>query len=225
MIVSLVAIISGVSGVIIGLSSLRSAQLGSINDYFTSGDTKEFKHARGILYTYALQYSNNGISVFNKDFKLQHHDIDKKPIVLYKDDVISTISYISNFFHQWGLLTKHRYLPLWVFQSSSGISVYRLYNASREVIDTYRKTSNPFYGEYFEWLYLKVYKTYKDEIHSYLELNKEKINTKSDRNTISALIIIKETIKLGVKFISVCYIFIHKKRIKTHLFFVLLSMS
>lgn len=174
LIVSLVAIISGVSGVIIGLSSLRSAQLGSINDYFTSGDTKEFKHARGILYTYALQYSNNGISVFNKDFKLQHHDIDKKPIVLYKDDVISTISYISNFFHQWGLLTKHRYLPLWVFQSSSGISVYRLYNASREVIDTYRKTSNPFYGEYFEWLYLKVYKTYKDEIHSYLELNKEK---------------------------------------------------
>lgn len=174
LIVSLVAIISGVSGVIIGLSSLRSAQLGSINDYFTSGDTKEFKHAWGILYTYALQYSNNGISVFNNDFKLQHHDIDKKPIVLYKDDVISTISYISNFFHQWGLLTKHRYLPLWVFQSSSGISVYRLYNASREVIDTYRKTSNPFYGEYFEWLYLKVYKTYKDEIHSYLELNKEK---------------------------------------------------
>jgi len=174
LIVSLVAIISGVSGVVIGLSSLRSAQLDSIRDYFSSGDSKEYSYARSIIYRYGEHIENNGVNVYSKDFKMKHYDIQGNDVELTKLDVIKAVSFVSNFFHQWGLLAKNRYLPIWVFESASGVAVYRLFEYSREIIDEYRKTKNPFYAENFEWLYNKIKKTYRYEIEEYLNvLNKD----------------------------------------------------
>lgn len=177
LIVSLVAIISGVSGVIVGLSSLRATQLDSVRDYFTSGDTEEFITARRIIYTYGKHLENGGNNVFFKNFKLPFKNKNNEDVELSKQNVLDAISFIANFFHQWGLLTKNRYLPLWVFESSSGVAVYRLFEYSKEIIAYHRENNNPFYAENFEWLYNKIKKTYKYEINIYLTLhNKKEIN-------------------------------------------------
>lgn len=52
-------------------------------------------------------------------------------------------------------MVKKKYLPLWVFESSSGQAVIRLYEGLESMIME-RREDNLMYGEYFEWLYKKV---------------------------------------------------------------------
>lgn len=69
-------------------------------------------------------------------------------------------SYVINFFHKWGHMTRLHYLPLKVFNSASGIAVIRLYNLLRPYILENRKY-NKLYAENFEWLYNQIRRKYK----------------------------------------------------------------
>lgn len=131
-VVNIVAILSGISGILVGAASIRISNLGAVQEYFQQGDTKEYTEARRKLY--------------NK--------IDKKQKI-DKDDLDAGI--VVSFFHFWGLMVKKHYLPIWVFDSASGYAVIRLYEGITGMIEERRK-DNPQYAEYFEWLYKKIKK-------------------------------------------------------------------
>ena len=129
-IVNIVAIMSGVSGILVGAASIRISNMGAVKEYFQQGDAAEHTKARKQIY-YKME---------------QNITIDKNDLAAA--DVVS-------FFHFWGAMVKKKYLPLWVFDSASGYAVVRLYEGLEEMISERRK-DNPRYGEYFEWLYHKV---------------------------------------------------------------------
>lgn len=129
-VVNIVAILSGISGILVGAASIRISNLGAVKEYFQQGDTAEFIEARRKIY-----------SKIDRNIKIDKNDVDAASIV--------------SFFHFWGLMVKKKYLPIWVFESSSGQAVVRLYEGLHSMIMERRK-DNPMYGEYFEWLYKKV---------------------------------------------------------------------
>lgn len=155
-IVGIVAIITGISGGVLGIVSLRTANLENVREYFQTGDTKEMIYNRSVLY----EFKASNKSLYEPDFFLKHYDINNNPSNLKMKDIELSVSKISSFFHLWGLLAKKGYLPLWVFESASGIAVCRLYYASIEVINNKRK-KNPLYAENFEWLTNKIIEKYQ----------------------------------------------------------------
>jgi len=170
-IVGFVAIISGISGVLLGLSSTKTSQLESVRTFFEKSDSTEYMKARKALYTYKKYLEETSIDLFDPKFNMKFIWDSNESVVLVKEDIMKYISYICNFYHLWGLLTKKGFLPLWVFESSSGISVCILYDLSKPVIDYHRKNRNPFYAENFEWLYHKIKIKFKKEIDLYDKLN------------------------------------------------------
>ena len=63
-------------------------------------------------------------------------------------------SKIVNFYHQWGLMAKHKYLPLWVFNDGNRNGAIRLYEKLTCYIKDMRKLHNDeTYAAGFEWLY------------------------------------------------------------------------
>lgn len=49
-VVNIVAILSGISGILVGAASIRISNLGAVQEYFQRGDTKEYTEARRKLY-------------------------------------------------------------------------------------------------------------------------------------------------------------------------------
>ena len=129
-IVNIVAILSGVSGILVGIASIRISNMGAVKEYFQQGDNKENAEARKEIY---YKIDNN--------IKIDKNDRAAASVV--------------SFFHFWGAMVKKHYLPVWVFDSASGHAVIRLYEGLQEMIEERRK-DNSKYGEYFEWLYYKI---------------------------------------------------------------------
>lgn len=135
-IVGIVAILSGIAGIIMGISSSRQASLDAVKDYFQQGDQSELVSARKKLFEHHV----NG-----KDFK---------------DDDIAKV---CNFFHFWGLMNRKRYLPIWVFEGSSGVQAVKLYKILEPIIVEKRK-NNKFYAVEFERLVKRIKTKYKADI-------------------------------------------------------------
>lgn len=133
-IVNIIAIISGIGGIIIGVASFRISSLEAVKEYFSQGDTAEMKERRKYIYDKV----KNGEKIGPNDLNA---------------------SVVCSYFHFWGLMVKKRYLPIWIFESASGTQVLRLYRYLEEHIEEKRK-ENPFYAEYFEWLAKKIEKKY-----------------------------------------------------------------
>jgi hypothetical protein len=170
MVVNLVAIFSGISGLTLGISSINSAKLDNVREYFYTGDTKEYSYSRGVIYKYQMYKLETKKSIYSDDFVIQHFDMSGNPILLNRINIEQAISYVSNQFHMWGLLTRKGFLPLWVYEGASGVAVYRLYESSKDVITHIRNTTNPFYAENFEWLYEKIKVVHKEDINTYLNI-------------------------------------------------------
>ena len=73
-----------------------------------------------------------------------------------------------------GPTCKKRFLPMWVFESSSGFSVVKLYEAVEDIVDHNREESNFFYAENFEWLKNKIEHKYRKEINACRDMEKRK---------------------------------------------------
>ena len=134
-VVNIVAILSGISAILVGVASIRISNLGAVKEYFQQGDNKEYTTARHNLY-----------KKFDENVPIDPNDADAS----------NTVS----FFHFWGLMVKKKYLPFWVFKSASGHAVIRLYEGLREMIEI-RRVDNPEYAEYFEWIYRKCCRALK----------------------------------------------------------------
>jgi len=142
-IVNIVAIVSGASGVIIGLSGFKISSLDAVKEYFQQGDAERFIKARHNIYS--VSEEGKSIEFENKD-----------------------ASIICSFFHFWGLMVRKKYLPIWVFESASGIAIIRLYDILKDFIDEHR-ISNPFYAEHFEWLVCSVKRKYRKRIKQFYD--------------------------------------------------------
>ena len=92
-VVNIVAILSGISAILVGVASIRISNLGAVKEYFQQGDNKEYTTARHNLY----KKFEEGVSIDPNDA-----------------DASNTVS----FFHFWGLMVKKKYLPFWVFKSA-----------------------------------------------------------------------------------------------------------
>ena len=136
--VNIVAILSGISGILVGAASIRISNLGAVEEYFQQGDSREYTEARRRVY-----------NLIERKQKIDKDDVD--------------VGIVVSFFHFWGLMVKKHYLPIWVFDSSSGYAVIRLFEGLSGLIEERRK-DNPKYAQYFEWLYKKIKKNLgKDE--------------------------------------------------------------
>lgn len=62
---------------------------------------------------------------------------------------------ILYFFHRWGLAAKHGLLPLWVFDSASGLRILQLHDALEDFLVKERKRS-PKYAEGFLYLVASI---------------------------------------------------------------------
>ena len=148
-VVNIVAILSGISGVLIGVASIRISNMEAVKEYFQQGDSLENVAARKEIYC-----------KINNNIKIDKNDVAAGSII--------------SFFHFWGIMVKKKYLPLWVFESASGYAVIRLYEGLQEMIEERRK-DNEKYGEYFEWLYYKIKKRLKEsaKIESHIDIQKQ----------------------------------------------------
>ena len=66
-IVGVVAIISGVGSMIMGIASVLSASLDNVREYYATGDTKEMSDARRVLYNYRYIKIKFGKSIYDKE--------------------------------------------------------------------------------------------------------------------------------------------------------------
>ncbi|WP_206759420.1 DUF4760 domain-containing protein [Guptibacillus hwajinpoensis] len=132
--VGIAAIASGVSGILMSLSTKRVANFEAIREYFQQGDTPEMTKARHNIY----ESENKGV------------DLDPEAATL-----------ICSFFHFWGMMVKKGFLPLWIFKSASGPSIVRLHHLVTPYIAQRRLSNNKYYGEGFEYLAKRITKEYK----------------------------------------------------------------
>lgn len=145
-IVNIIAIISGLSGIIIGISGQRITNLEAVKEYFNQGDNEKITISREVIYGY-IDYellSNRIVEGWTNDE--------------YKE-LSNCASTIINFYHMWGLMTRKKYLPIWVFKGSSGRQLIVIYEKLQVYIQLKMK-DNSDYAENFSWLYKKVKRKY-----------------------------------------------------------------
>lgn len=134
----IIGIFTGTIATIISILSYNHNKIEAVTAYFAYDKDLNFLKGREIVYNLEDNY------IVTKDSELSQN-----------------VSFVMNTFHSWGLLVKHRQLPLWVFYdkkygiTSSGITVIRTY---RKLIPTIRhyRNFNVKYAEYYEWLYNQI---------------------------------------------------------------------
>jgi hypothetical protein len=82
-IVNIIAIISGIGGIIIGVASFRISSLEAVKEYFSQGDTAEMKERRKYIYDKV----KNGEKIGPNDLNA---------------------SVVCSYFHFWGLMVKKK---------------------------------------------------------------------------------------------------------------------
>lgn len=141
-VVGIIAILSGITGIIMGVASARQASLAAVKDYYQQGDSDKYVIARRYM--------------------TDNHDL--KTIEDYNQ-----VADIMNFYELWGLLNRKNYLPIWVFGGVSGVRVVEMYVNLTDLINVVRKgelgegkSENPFYAKQFEELAYRIYRQYQN---------------------------------------------------------------
>ncbi|MBO7274531.1 MAG: hypothetical protein J6V22_06715, partial [Clostridia bacterium] len=174
-IVGIVAIISGIGSVIMGISSIFTSSLDNVREYYATGDTEKMVDARKVLYNYRYIKIKYGKTISDDDFdKWIKENIETSQTVLSsttKQEIQSAASVVADFFQMWGLLQNKGFLPIWVFETASGYSIIKLYEAIDDIVIQARAT-NPFYAGQFQNLCIRINSKYRKAI---LECRKREI--------------------------------------------------
>lgn len=180
-IVGVVAIISGIGSVIMGISSIFSASLDNVREYYATGDTKDMAFARQVLYNYRYIKIKFGKTVFDDDFdEWVKKNINPDDSILRatdKNEVLAAAALTADFFQMWGLLQYKNFLPMWVFETASGYSIIKLYEASEDIF-LYHRMTNPFYAMQFKNLCSRITSKYRKDISECREKECEYIKNK-----------------------------------------------
>ena len=171
-IVGIVAIISGIGSLLVGISSIFSTSLDNVREYYSTGDTPEMSKAFSVIFNYRYIKMKYQKSVFDKDFdEWVKENIDGKQDILLpttKKEILEAAETTANFFQMWGLLQYKGFLPIWVFETSSGYSILKLHEGIEDIIDNQRK-NNPFYAGQFTNLCYRIYNKNKKAIKTCFE--------------------------------------------------------
>lgn len=144
-IISVVSLITAILGLVISFFNFHRSSLEALNLYFSRARDEKFVEGKKIIYNSTPQ----AIEEMKKDFP------NKVP-----DSIVEVI----NFYTHWGLMVKHRQLPMWLFYNrktgitTSGNAVTVTFDITKPIIDCYRKHKNPHYAEYYEYLYNEIKK-------------------------------------------------------------------
>lgn len=193
-IVGVVAIISGIGSLLVGISSIFSTSLDNVREYFSTGDTVAMEKARSILYNYRYIKIKYGKTIYDEDFDqfAQQQEIQEHPMLrtTNKEEILSAAETTLDFFQMWGLLQGKGFLPMWVFETASGYSILKLHQAVEDILTEKRKT-NPFYGQQFSFLCDRIKKKYKKVILQCIESEKLYIAQNLDIKSINLETILK----------------------------------
>lgn len=63
-------------------------------------------------------------------------------------------------------MVKKKYLPIWVFEDSSGFAIVKLYRILSHYIDE-KRVDNPYYAVHFQWLANKIERKYKKIVNEF----------------------------------------------------------
>ncbi len=180
-IVGIVAIVSGLGSFLVGISSIFTTSLDNVREYFATGENPEIADARHVLYNYRNIKIKYGKTVYDKDFnEWLHSNIspeDKDFYIDSKESVLVASSRVANFYQMWGLLQYRNFLPIWVFDTTSGYNMIRLYQATADIIE-HKRESNPLYAGHFEDLCKRISKKYKKVINQCRESERKLFITK-----------------------------------------------
>ena len=166
-VVGVVAIVSGIGSVVMGLSSIFSTSLDNVREYYATGDSDAMREARGVLYNYRYIKIKYGKTIFDADFdEWAEKKLAEGAGVAHrttKKEIFDAASTTNDFFQMWGLLQSKNFLPMWVFETASGYSIIKLHEALED-INTANRATNPFYGLQFKELCVRISKKYKKAI-------------------------------------------------------------
>lgn len=166
-IVGIVAIISGMGSLLVGISSIFTTSLDNVREYFSTGEEPEIADARHVLYNYRNIKIKYGKSVYDKDFdewlKSTISPDDKDFYIENKELILKASSRVANFYQTWGLLQYRNFLPIWVFDTTAGYNMIRLYQSIADIV-THKRESNPLYAGHFEDLCKRINAKYKKVI-------------------------------------------------------------
>lgn len=180
-VVGIVAIISGMGSLLVGVSSIFTTSLDNVREYFATGEEPEIADARHVLYNYRNLKIKYGKTICDDDFdewvaKNLDKNRDKNFYVENKAQVSKASSRVLNFYQMWGLLQYRNFLPIWVFDTTSGYNMIRLYEATLDIIQEKRK-SNRLYAGHFEDLCKRINKKYKRVIEACRADNRDELIT------------------------------------------------
>lgn len=180
---SIMSTLIAIGSLLTGVSSTHSAMLGNVREYYEKIESPEIYHARHLLYNYrAFKNEENDIAsecIGQGISLLEHKDFDRRFKNKYKlpeqsaydndsNGVREASYHMANFYQMWGFLQDRGFLPMWVFETSAGFNLIRLYYSIQDVVIEKRK-NNMFYADEFEGLckrvcsryYYKLRKCYK----------------------------------------------------------------
>ncbi len=187
-IVGVVAIISGGGSVIMGISSILSTSLDNVREYYATGDSTEMAASRRVLYNYRYIKIKYNKTVYDDDFdEWVKKNINPKNSILRttnKEEVLAAAAKIANFFQLWGLLQKKGFLPMWVFETASGYSVIKLYEAASDVF-SHNRSTNPFYALQFKDLCVRIASKYRKDISKCRQKESEYLKKELDIKKLS----------------------------------------
>lgn len=147
-IVGVIGIVTGVSGMVLGILNYRRDSLDALNLYFAQSRDEKVTEGKKLIYNSSKE-----------EFKKMLND--------FPNNVPESIVEVINFYHYWGLMIKRHQIPFWLFYdkktgiTASGIAVVRTYKEVSEIVEKYREKNNK-YAEYYQQLYNKLSKYYPE---------------------------------------------------------------
>lgn len=179
--ITIFGIVSGIGsfvGVLNAILSVLNDRASNIRSYYESVEKDDIAEARHLLYKYRDFKALEKIGVYSDcdfDAIAAKHALDDKLNVGSKKEVLHAASKIANFYQMWGLLYKNGSLPIWVFKTSAGYNLLRLYDSIEDIIKEKQKDNHLYAKEYID-LCNAVKKKYKIELEpsKYQNIEKKK---------------------------------------------------
>lgn len=181
---SVVSGLTSIGSLVVAIFTIVNDSVSNVRSFYEAVEKDDIVKARHLLYKYRDFVLERGISVCHKnpnfDEIASHYDSDEAETPLTEKNIRNAASKMANFYQMWGLLHKNGLLPIWVFNTSSGENLIRIYDTIEDIIDAKRE-KNSLYGDEFVALCKKVRKRNGIEIPSVKDRIKE-IREKAPEN-------------------------------------------
>jgi len=177
---SVVSGLTSIGSLVVAIFTIVNDSVSNVRSYYEACEDEKITKARHLLYKYRDFMIEEGISVCHKnpDFDeiASKYSSDEDETPLTEKNVREAASKMANFYQMWGLLHKNGLLPGWVFSTSAGKNLIRIYDTIEDIIAEKRK-KNRLYGEEFVLLCEKIRRKNKiklDSVKNYLREAEEK---------------------------------------------------